>query len=94
MANLTLGKRALMLLDDESNVLFPAFVVTTTDANVVYGGDGGGNRIAAISVGLGTATLTTTRQSDGATHDLIVNVVEAPPPDPQDPFTVHLGPEF
>lgn len=94
MANLTLGKRALLLLDDDSNVLWPAYIVTSSDPTIVDGGDGGAYRIAAISASLGTATLTITRQSDGATFDLEITVVPVPGPDPQDPFTVHLGAEY
>lgn len=94
MANLTLGKRALILLDDDSPVLYPAFVVTSSDPTIVYGGDGGASQIAAISVSEGTATLTTTRQSDGATADLIVTVAAPVPPVPEDPFTTHLGTEY
>jgi len=91
MADFTPGKRALLLLDDESPALWGPFTYATSDPALVALADGGEYRLAVLAVAEGTATITVTRNSDGATATVDATVVAATPGDPAGPFTIHLG---
>lgn len=85
MATLTTQEKALILLDDDSPCLYPAFTGVSSDTSVCTVGDGGEFRLACIAQGIGTATITMTRASDGATADLEVTVTA------DAGFAIHLG---
>ena len=89
--DLIFPQRKVLHLEDHGYVLWPTYSAVSSDPAVVTIGDGGNSRLAAIAQGEGTATITATRASDGSFAEVEVTVTSADPPDPEDPFSIHLG---
>ena len=85
MADLDTTQRAPLLLEDDSPVDPRQYTAVSSNAGVASVADSGGYQLAAYGNAAGTATITVTRLSDGATATVDVSV------DAAEGFTVHLG---
>lgn len=76
------------ILDEAGNPLHQGtHAATSSDPAVASIGDGGGFTLAVVGNSAGTATITATRNADGATATLTVEVTA-----PATPFAITLGP--
>jgi len=87
MATLTTIEKAPVLDGNNAILTGGQYAVVSSDTGVVTLGDfGGNNTVGAFAAGVGTATITATRNADGATATVDVTVVLDP-----GGFAIHLG---
>jgi hypothetical protein len=75
--DLIVGGSKRLHFGDHAYVLFPAFSGTSSDPAVCIVGDGGDFRLAAVSVGVGTCTLSRQEPSHARTIVTTVTVLVA-----------------
>lgn len=87
MATITTLQKAPVLDANDAPITGGAYAAVSSDTTVVTVGDfGGNNTLGAFAAGIGTATISVTRNADGAVATVDVTVVLDP-----NGFAIHLG---